>query len=128
MPDWEYTGPLYNTRDLVEPPGTVAGLGPFADVLRGQRELSTPLGLPVELQEGAPLPAELAPPYEGASRLLTWRTRIIVSGGEDQRHALSNKVECTLVLRDLAREVGLSKAGLAWIKALCGARRVVALM
>jgi hypothetical protein len=92
-------------------------------VLRGQRPLHRPASLPdEELQTGHALPPEFAAPYAGASRVLHWHTRIILSAGNDQRHALSNKVEVTLKLSELSREVGLSPAGVAYIRALCGLR------
>jgi hypothetical protein len=114
-------------RDHVQPPGSGMNAGPWADVLTGKRALAAPpaaLQLPADAQRGAPLPAELAPPYAGAARVLRWATQIVLSAGYDQRHPLSNKVEVTLRLRDLAREVGLSREGTAWIAALCGPRRV----
>jgi hypothetical protein len=122
----ELDGPLYNIRDLMQPPGQRAGRGPFAAALTGARppQLAAP---PAEqLQEGAPVPDEVAPPYPGAERVLQWSTQIVLSAGYDQRHPLSNKVEVTLQLRALAREVGLSPAGVAHIAALCGPRRVAA--
>ena len=95
-------------------------------MLTGQRALAQPQPLPAEqLQVGEPLPAPAAEPYQGATALLRWRTRIILSAGNDQRHALSNKVEVTLQLRQLAREVGISQAGVAYIKALCASRCVL---
>jgi len=110
----------------VTPPGRLLGVGPFAGVLTGKRALAQPQPLPAEqLQVGEPLPAPAAEPYQGATALLRWRTRIILSAGNDQRHALSNKVEVTLQLRQLAREVGISQAGVAYIKALCASRCVL---
>ena len=113
-----HKGPIYNTRDIVAPAGQLMATGPFTEVLQQRREL--PPGF--ELQTGDALPAEFAEPYEGASRVLTWRTRIILSAGHDQRHPLSSKVEVTLVLAELAREIGLSPEGVALIKLLCGPR------
>ena len=126
-PSSDINVPIYNTRDFVQPEGESFGHGPFADVLRGARPLQVPRQpLPEsELQVGEALPAAMSPPYPGARQVLTFRTRIILSAGNDQRHALSNKVECTLQLAELAREVGLSDAGVAYIAALCGPRRVV---
>lgn len=113
----EHSKPVYNTRDIIAPEGTSFGYGPFAELLR------EPATLPEEeLQTGHALPRELAAPYDGASRVLLWRTRIILSAGNDQRHPLSNKVEVTLKLRELAKEVGLSRAGVEYIRALCGPR------
>ena len=102
----------------MQPAGELLATGPFTEVLRQTRAL--PAGF--ELQTGEALPAEFAAPYEAASRVLTWRTRIILSAGHDQRHPLSSKVECTLSLGELAREVGLSPEGVALIKLLCGPR------
>ncbi len=126
METWPFAqldGPLYNTREIVQPKGSLHGFGPFAGVLAGERQLAAPPSLPPdEMQVGAPVQVASVAPYEGASQLLTWRTRIILSAGNDQRHPLSNKVEVTLRLADLAREVGLSPAGVAYVKALCGPR------
>ena len=126
-PTIELNRPLYNLRDFDQPAGGFAGEGPFIELLeRGEwREggLAGPEpSAAADAQEGAAVPREGAPPYDGASRVLRWATQIVLSAGYDQRHPLSNKVEVTLRLRDLAREVGLSPAGVAHIAALCGRR------
>jgi hypothetical protein len=127
-PVTEIEGPLYNVRDVVQPPGAVMGYGPYADVLTGRRELPqlppSAAPPPDDVQEGAPVVAPAAPPYAGASRLLRWSTQIVLSSGYDQRHPLSSKVEVTLRLRELAAELGISPRGVAHIAALCGHRRV----
>ena len=78
----------------------------------------------VQVGEAAPLPLDA--PYPGASRVLHWATQVVLSAGYDQNHPISNKVELKVRLRDLAREVGLSRAGVAWIAAVCGTRCVPA--
>ena len=108
------------------------GLGPFAGRLdevarqaaqeRAERAAGKKQAQPADVQVGAPVPLALRPPYAGATRVLRWATNIVLSAGYDQKHPLSNKVEVTLRLRHLAREVGLSPAGVAWIAALCGPR------
>jgi hypothetical protein len=122
---WPFTevdGPLYNVRDVVQPPGAVMDYGPYADLLTGRREMPQLAPPPHDVQEGAPVEEQAAPPYAGASRLLRWSTQIVLSSGYDQRHPLSSKVEVTLQLRELAAELGISPRGAAHIAALCGHR------
>lgn len=119
-PEAEIDGPLYNTRDFVIPPGGSMDGGPFADLLRGEAQLEAPPGC--ELQTGAAVPASEAAPYDGATRLLSWRTRIVLSSGADQFHPLSSKAEVSVELGALAKEVGISTAGLEWMRAVCGTR------
>ena len=127
---------MYSVRNLVTPPGQHMGTGPFAQRLdevarkaaqeRAARDKAA-RKQPQDVQKGeaAPLPAEA--PYPGASRLLHWATQVVLTAGYDQKHPMSNKVEVKVRLRDLAREVGLSRAGVAWIAAVCGPRCVPAL-
>jgi len=107
--------------------------GPLADYATGRLPLpELPLppvpsprdDSPDALQVGSPVPPEHDEPWPGAPRLLRWRTRIILQNGQDQRHPLSNKVEVTFRLRDVAASVGLNAVGVAWIKALVGPRYV----
>ena len=106
------------------------GAGPFAPRLdevarqaaqeRAARDKAR--AQPQDMQKGEAAPAALDAPYPGASRLLRWSTHVVLSAGYDQKHPMSNKVEVKVRLRDLAREVGLSPAGVAWIAAVCGPR------
>ena len=131
-PSFEPGQPLYSVRNLVHPPGQHMGTGPFAQRLdavartaareRAARAKARAQPQDVQTGEAAPLAADA--PYPGALRVLRWATHMVLSAGYDQKHPMSNKVEVKVRLRDLAREVGLSPAGVAWIAALCGPRCV----
>jgi hypothetical protein len=103
------------------------GAGPFAQRLeevahQAALERASGRPAPADVQVGAALPLASRVPYEGASRVLRWATNLVLSAGYDQKHPMSNKVVLTVRLRDLAREVGLSREGTAWIAAVCGPR------
>ena len=124
---------IYDLADLVRPKDLPVDFGPLGDYTSGRvawPELPLPPvpspedRSPNALQVGPALPPD-PEPWPGAPRLLTWRTRIILQNGTDQRHPLSNKVEVTCRLKEVGQAVGLRDVGLRWIRALCGPRRVV---
>ena len=123
---------IYDLATLVRPKDGPVDVGPLGDYTSGRLawpELPlAPTPAPQDtsthaLQVGPALPPD-PEPWPGAPRLLKWRTRIILQNGTDQRHPLSNKVEVTMVLKEVAQAVGLRPEGLCWIRALCGPRRV----
>ncbi|KAL3156329.1 hypothetical protein ABBQ38_000647 [Trebouxia sp. C0009 RCD-2024] len=108
--------PIYDLRQVLQKVGLP--LEPQTPLFEKLQKMS-----PAEVEDLLNTDKEEVAPFEGARRILNWEQRIVLSHGSFAgEHPVNRKAKCTVYLRELQAQTGLTDEALQLIARVCGPR------
>lgn len=107
-------GPLYDLRTAA--PWLIEAEDEAFDMVRERMEQDE------DFRQAVMAEQELNPPYPGARPILKWELRMVLAAGNRSDHPANRRAKCSLYLRDLQEQMGLTDAAVHHIARVSGPR------